>query len=108
MRTLLVLLMFGIGVASVQAQTPCDTNSDFKGGKEPGVLALLEELRGTVAMSGHNVCSGALVTFTGRSNSAPALVLSAAHCSDRGKAQIPMKNGSLAVLDDGEVLYHLE
>jgi Trypsin-like peptidase domain len=69
---------------------------------------MLERLKGAVAMYGDNVCSGALVTFTGRRSSAPALVLSAAHCSNRGKAQIQLKKGSLAALDAGEVLYRAE
>ena len=105
MRILLVLLMLGMSVASSLAELSCPTDSDLTGGKTPAALELLEALKGTVAMSGNNVCSGALVTFASRGRSSPALVLSAAHCSDRGKAQLPLKNGSLAALDDGEVLY---
>ena len=58
-------------------------------------------------MSGSFVCSAALVTLKGRSSSAPALVLSAGHCSDQGTLQIPLRNKSIAAPDVGEVLYRL-
>src|SRR5262245_38061235 len=90
----LVLLMFGLGVATAHAQFSCPTDSALKGHKSKAALEVLERLKGTIAMLGKDVCSGALVTFAGRSSSAAALVLSAAHCV-WGTAQIPMKNGSL-------------
>ena len=99
MGKFLAALILGIGVTSAHAQLACDTSSDLKGSKQPAAFVVLEELKGTVAMGGNNVCSGALVTFTGRTSFTPALVLSAAHCSDRGKVQIPMGNGSLAMPD---------
>jgi len=108
MSKFLLSAMLGMGIASAQAQVACPTISNFAGSKDQAVLQILDQLKGTVAMSGNNVCSGALVTFKGRSSSAPALVLSAAHCSDRGKIQIPLRNGTLAALDAGEVLYRVE
>lgn len=107
MRALFLSLLFGIGsvLAQARAQGACDLDSGFTGTKDPGALAMLDRLKGTVAMGGNNVCSGALVTFKGRSSSAEALVLSAAHCADRGSVRIPMRNGSIAMLDSGEVLY---
>ena len=107
MGKFLAALILGIGVTSAHAQLSCDTSSDLKGSKQPAAFVVLEELKGTVAMGVNNVCSGALVTFTGRTSFTPALVLSAAHCSDRGKLQIPISNGSLAMLDAGEVFYHV-
>ena len=108
MRTLFLALLLGIGImlAQAHAQGACDLDSGFTGTKDPGALAMFDRLKGTVAMGGNNVCSGALVTFKGRSRSARALVLTAAHCADRGSVQIPMRNGSIAMLDSGEVLYH--
>jgi hypothetical protein len=96
----LVLLMLGLGIATAHTHVSCPTDSALKGRKSKAALEVLERLKGTIAMSGDNVCSGALVTFAGRSSSAAALVLSAAHCV-RG-------NGSLGALDDKEVLYHFE
>jgi Trypsin-like peptidase domain len=58
-------------------------------------------------MSGKFVCSASLVTFMGRSSSAPGLVLTAGHCSDRGSIQIPLRDKTLAAPDAGEVLYRL-
>ena len=107
MGKFLLALIVGIGVTSAHAQLACDTSSDLKGSKQHAAFVVLEELKGTVAMGVNNVCSGALVTFTGRTSFTPALVLSAAHCSDRGKLQIPISNGSLAKLDAGEVFYHV-
>jgi hypothetical protein len=104
--------VFGLAVASTlfwvgdlwaqstDAQTSC---SEFKGTNHPR----LERLKGTVAMSGNTVCSAAFVTFKGRSGSAPGLVLSAGHCSLRGKEQIKLNAVDLAVPDAGEVLYRV-
>jgi hypothetical protein len=108
MGRFLVMLIFGVGVASAQAQDSCQTASDFKGATDADALALLASLKGTIAMSGNNSCSGALVTFKGRSSSTPALVLSAGHCSDRGKLQIPLGEKSIAAFDAGEVFYRIE
>ncbi len=102
-----------LGVTAPLAQSPdtqaaCQIDSELKGSKEPAALAQLGRLKGTVAMAGNNTCSGALVTFKGRSSAAPALVLSAAHCSDRGSLQLPMGGKTLAALDAGEVLADVE
>src|SRR5262249_33797545 len=106
------LLRAGLAVVAItmaagegRAQEACDTRSEFKGETDPAVLGILADLKGTVAMRGNSVCSGALVTFKGRNSSARALVLSAGHCADRGSVQIPLREKSMAVLDDGEVLY---
>lgn len=93
--------------ASAQGQPACNTNSDFKGSTDPRELRVLDRLKGTVALGGNTPCSGALVTFSGRSASLPALVLSAGHCSDRGKAQVTMGKKSLTMPDQGEVLYRV-
>ena len=109
MRRLLVGLLFVIGSAAVQAQPSCKLDSDLTGKKDRMSLELLERLKGTVAFGGNNVCSGALATFKGRSRSARAYVLSAAHCVDRGRLQISMRSGAaIAALDDGEVMYRTD
>ena len=81
-------LLLIVGHASAQGQPQCTTTSDFKGSTEPGELRVLQSLKGAVRLGGNTPCSGALVTFAGRSASSPALVLSAGHCSDRGKAEV--------------------
>jgi hypothetical protein len=82
----------------------CDVATQFT---DPKFQPTLDRLKGTVSMSGKFVCSASLVTLKGRSNSAPALVLSAGHCSDRGSIQIPLRDKTLAAPDAGEVLYRL-
>ena len=82
----------------------CNTHSQLE---DPKFQQILDRLKGTVSMSGKFVCSASLVTLKGRSNSAPALVLSAGHCSDRGSIQIPVGQKILAAPDAGEVLYRL-
>jgi hypothetical protein len=52
-------------------------------------------------------CSGALVTFAGRSADSPGLVLSAGHCSGRGKAEVAVGKKFLAMPDQTEVLYRV-
>lgn len=109
MRILPVVLLAVIGSAAAQAQPSCKLDSDLAGKQDPMSLELLDRLKGTVAFGGNNVCSGALATFKGRSGSARAYVLSAAHCVDRGRLQIPMRSGAaIAALDDGEVLYRAD
>ena len=107
MRLLLVFLLLTLRCASALAQVPCNVDLEFKGSTEPAVLAALKSLKGTVAMGGNSACSGALVTFSGRMASARALVLSAGHCSDRGRAEITMGQKSLAMPENGEVLYRV-
>jgi hypothetical protein len=103
------LLVAGLFIAALQggarAQVQCNLASDLGGKTDANSIGLLERLKGTVAMEGNNTCSGALVTFQGRSSSSPALVLSAGHCSDRGKLRLPLKTGSIAVMAHGEALY---
>jgi hypothetical protein len=103
MRILLVLLL--VGARSAQAQPMCNTSSEFKGSTEPVELRVLQSLKGTVALGGNTQCSAALVTFAGRSASSPALVLSAGHCSDRGKAEVTVGKKPLKMPDHDEVLY---
>jgi hypothetical protein len=107
MRLWFVLLLIVVGGASAQAQLSCNTTSEFKGSREPRVLAVLASLKGTVAMGGNSGCSGALVTFQGRSASEPALVLSAGHCSEHGRVEVPIGKRSLTMPDRGEVLYRV-
>jgi hypothetical protein len=107
MRLWLVFPLLVLGGASAQAQLSCNTTSRFKGSTEPSVRAVLASLKGTVAMGGKGGCSGALVTFHGRSASQPALVLSAGHCSEHGRAEVPIGKRSLTMPDNGEVLYHV-
>ncbi|HZR86481.1 MAG TPA: hypothetical protein VFB02_06740 [Bradyrhizobium sp.] len=98
-------LLLGVGAAMAQgagARAACDTFSDIKAG-DPR----LQSLKGAVAMKGIGVCSAALVTFKGRRASERALVLSAAHCSERGKAEIPLATRSMPLPDAGEVLYRV-
>jgi len=105
LRAGLAVVAIAMAAGEGRAQEACDTRSEFKGETDPAVLGFLADLKGTVAMRGNSVCSGALVTFKGRNSSARALVLSAGHCADRGSVQIPLREKSMAVLDDGEVLY---
>jgi Trypsin-like peptidase domain len=105
---LLILIMLGASPASategIKPTPACDAATQFN---DPKFQPILDRLKGTVSMSGKFVCSAALVTLKGRSSSAPALVLSAGHCSDRGTLQIPLRNNSIAAPDVGEVLYRL-
>ncbi len=96
-----------VGHASAQGQPSCNTASDFKGSTAPGELRVLQSLKGTVRLGGNTPCSGALVTFAGRSASSPALVLSAGHCSDRGKIEVPVGEKVLIMPDHAEVLYRV-
>jgi hypothetical protein len=107
MRLWFVLPLLVLGGASAQAQLSCNTASRFKGSTEPAVLAVLASLKGTVAMGGNGGCSGALVTFHGRSVIEKGLVLSAGHCSERGRIEVPIGKRSLTMPDNGEVLYHV-
>jgi hypothetical protein len=97
-------MALAMGIASA-AEVSCPTDPDLIGAKTQAAQEVLDSLKGTVATFGNSLCSGAMVTFKGRSSSAPALVLSAAHCSDRGKVQLPLRTGSMAAPDMGEVLY---
>jgi hypothetical protein len=108
MRAILVIVVLGIAITSARAQSVCDLRSAFKGSNEPAVLKILGRLKGAVAMHGVGACSGALVTFKGRGKATRALVLSAGHCANRGSVQIPLRQGSIAMLDMGEVLYRAE
>ena len=102
---LLIWLFLGVGAALAQDTTiACNTVSQFN---DPKFQPILDRLRGTVSMSGKFVCSAALVTIKGRSNSSPALVLTAGHCSDRGSIQIPLRDKTISAPDAGEVLYRL-
>jgi hypothetical protein len=104
MRASVVLLLVVLG-ASAEAQPACNTTSEFKGTTEPVELRVLQSLKGTVALGGNTPCSAALVTFAGRSANSPALVLSAGHCSDHGKAEVTVGKKSLKMPDHDEVLY---
>jgi hypothetical protein len=106
---LLILIMLSASPAfateGVKPTPACDVATQLN---DPKFQRILDRLKGTVSMSGKFVCSGALVTFMGRSNSAPGLVLTAGHCSDRGRIQIPLRNATLHAPDAGEVLYRLD
>jgi len=104
MRIWPVLLLM-VGATSAQAQLACKTVSDFKGSTDPVELRVLESLKGTVELGGNTPCSGALVTFAGRAANSPALVLSAGHCSDRGKTEVNVGKKLLIMPDHAEVLY---
>ena len=93
-----------IAAEGVKPTPACDVATQFT---DPKFQPTLDRLKGTVSMSGKFVCSAALVTLKGRSKSAPALVLSAGHCSDQGTLQIPLRNKSIAAPDVGEILYRL-
>jgi len=107
MRILFLFLLVVLRVASTQAQPSCNVDSEFKGSIEPAVLAVLKSLEGTIATGGNSACSAALVTFSGRSASSRGLVVSAGHCSERGKLKVPIGDRSLAMPDHGEVLYRI-
>jgi hypothetical protein len=107
MHLLLAFLLIVLQSASALGQLSCNTDSDFKGSKEPAELAVLKSLKGTIALGGKSACSAALVTFAGRSSSTKALVLSAGHCSERGRADVTVGKNSLAMPEWGEVLYRV-
>ena len=107
MRGALAFLVLAMAGTSAQGQPSCNTDSDFKGSKDPAEIAVLQSLKGTVALGGKSRCSAALVTFLGRSASAKALVLSAGHCSEQGKADVTVGKNALSMPDHGEVLYRV-
>lgn len=104
----IILLFLGVepALAADGTDSPsfCNVETQFK---DPKFQPILDRLKGTVSMSGKFVCSAALVTFKGRTSSAPALVLTAGHCSDRGSIQIPLRDKTISAPDVGEVLYRL-
>jgi len=104
------IMLFLLGVApafaadDAEPMPSCNVETQFKDAK---FQPILDRLRGTVSMQGKFVCSAALVTFKGRDSSAPGLVLTAGHCSDRGSVQIPLRDKTISAPDAGEVLYRL-
>ena len=108
MRLWLVVLLAVLGSASAQGQPSCNTNSDYKGIKEAETIGFLQHLKGAVELGGDTPCSASLVTFSERSASSRALVLSAGHCGARGKANVVVGTKPLAMPDRDEVFYRAD